>query len=425
MPKFLVYSHDTYGLGNVRRMLTIAEHLVESSEDVSVLLVSGSPMIQSFRISDRIDYIKLPAVRRVARERYQARSLRVELDQLIALRASVVLSAVAGFEPDLILVDKKPLGVNDELAPALEYARKSRRRCRAALVLRDILDAPERTARQWREDRCDEHIRNLYDAVYVLGSQDVFDACREYRFSAQVSRKLQYCGYVARKPGRRAPEAVRQALRIPGGRMLLVTPGGGEDGYALLDAYVNALPQLPSDGSVTSVIVTGSDMPAEQKRAVEQRCGGDPNVRVLEFVDDMMSYMAAADLVISMGGYNTFCEIASARRRAVIVPRAKPVLEQSIRAERFAARGLLSAVEPDRLSPATLLDAISTELRRVAAGEPGFGAYLDMDALPRLSASIATMLGARPPRRPLRLTRGPIRPLTAATFQAMLAGRAR
>lgn len=390
--RIMVYSHDTYGLGNVRRMLTIAEHLVESRDDLSVLLVSGSPMVQSFRIRDRIDYIKLPAIHRVARERYCARSLSITVEHLVAMRANVIRCAVADFEPDLILVDKKPLGVNDELAMALEYSREHRPSCRHALVLRDILDSPERTRRQWREDECDECIRTYYDTVFVLGSEHVFDACREYGFAPDVCNRVQYCGYLARKPGRRAPQGVRAALGIDGGRMVLVTPGGGEDGYALIDAYLNALPQLPTDGSIKSVIVTGSDMPPEQKAEIERRGASLPHVSVLEFVDDMMAYMAAADLVVSMGGYNTFCEIASARRHAVIVPRSKPVLEQSIRAERFAARGLLSAVEPDRLSPRTLAAAVTTELLRVEKGEPSFGAHLDLGALPRLSASISRLI---------------------------------
>jgi predicted glycosyltransferase len=390
--RVIAYSHDTFGLGNVRRMLAICEHLVESRDDLSVLLVSGSPMVQSFRICDRIDYIKLPAIRRIARERYSARSLDMGIDQLVALRANVIHSAVRDFQPDLLLVDKKPLGVNEELAPALDYSRRNLPRCRHALVLRDILDTPERTARQWREEGYDELIRTCYDSVFVLGSEDVFDACREYDFAPDVRQKVKHCGYVARKPGRRTREVVRRGLGIGNRPMVLVTPGGGEDGYAILDAYVNALPRIGPDGSVVSVIVTGSDMPAAQKSEIETRCAGLRHVRVLEFVDDMMAYMSAADLVVSMGGYNTFCEIASARRRAVIVPRAKPVLEQSIRAQRFAARGLLSAVEPDRLSPETLAAAVVKELRRAAKGEPGFGAHLDMNALPRLSAFVSTLL---------------------------------
>ena len=401
MKRVMVYSHDTYGLGNIRRMLAICEHLVESDEELSVLLVSGSPMVQSFRICDRIDYVKLPAIRRVERERYSARSLNIGIDQLIALRANIIRSTVADFEPDLILVDKKPLGVYDELGPALEYSRRHLRTCRHALVLRDILDAPERTARQWRDDRCDHLVRSFYDTVFVLGSQDVFDACREYEFAPDVCGKVRFCGYLARKPGLRAPAEVRAALGIDGGRLVLVTPGGGEDGFALLDAYVNALPLLPDRKDVTSLVVTGSDMPAAQKSDIARRCAGMPRVRVLEFVDDMMAYMSAADLVVSMGGYNTFCEIASARRRAVIVPRAKPVLEQSIRAERFASRGLVSALDPEQLSASTLAAAVMRELQRGGTGEPRFDTELDMDGLPRLSAFVSALLdeGARTGRR--------------------------
>ena len=390
--RVMVYSHDTYGLGNIRRMLAICEHLVESNEDWSVLMVSGSPMVQSFRICDRIDYVKLPAIRRVARERYSARSLDIGIDQLIALRANIIRSAVADFQPDLILVDKKPLGVHDELAPALEYSRRYLPACRHALVLRDILDAPERTARQWRDDQGDELVRSFYDTVFILGSRQVFDACREYEFAPDVCRKVRFCGYIARKPGRRAPEMVRRALGIEGGRLILVTPGGGEDGFALLDAYVSALSLLGDRGDVTSLIVTGSDMPLPQKSEIERRCAGMPHARVLEFVDDMMAYMAAADLVVSMGGYNTLCEIASARRRAVIVPRAKPVLEQSIRAERFAARGLVAALDPDQLSPSTLATAVLAELQRAGRSEPRFDTELDMNGLPRISRFLSMLL---------------------------------
>jgi len=64
MKKILVYSHDTYGLGNIRRMLSVVEHLVKNDPDVCALILSGSPMMQAFRLSPRIDYIKLPCLTR-------------------------------------------------------------------------------------------------------------------------------------------------------------------------------------------------------------------------------------------------------------------------------------------------------------------------------------------------------------------------
>jgi len=63
MKRLLVYSHDTFGLGNIRRMLCICEYLLEALPTLSILLVSGSPMVHSFRIPRRLDYIKLPCLR--------------------------------------------------------------------------------------------------------------------------------------------------------------------------------------------------------------------------------------------------------------------------------------------------------------------------------------------------------------------------
>ena len=57
--------------------------------------------------------------------------------------------------------------------------------------------------------------------------------------------------------------------------------------------------------------------------------------------------MARAAGVVAMGGYNTFCEILSLDKPAVIVPRTRPRLEQRIRAERAQELGLVRMLDPD------------------------------------------------------------------------------
>ena len=79
MKRILIYSHDTFGLGNIRRMLEVARHLVESSPQVSVLVITGSPMLHAFRIPARIDYVKLPCLSRNVEGRYGSRSLELSL----------------------------------------------------------------------------------------------------------------------------------------------------------------------------------------------------------------------------------------------------------------------------------------------------------------------------------------------------------
>ena len=158
--RVLIYSHDTFGLGNIRRMLEVARHLVQTSPEVSVLVLTGSPMLHAFRIPARIDYVKLPCLARDVNGRYSARSLPLDLQQTVRLRANLIKSAIADFQPDIVLVDKKPFGVEDELVGAFEALPRSPHRPRLVLLLRDILDSAEATRRVW--SRLPAPDRNLH-----------------------------------------------------------------------------------------------------------------------------------------------------------------------------------------------------------------------------------------------------------------------
>jgi predicted glycosyltransferase len=390
MKRILIYSHDGFGLGNIRRMLRIATHVAGALSDVSVLVISGSPMVQGFRIAPQIDYIKLPSVTRTAREGYATRSLGLETEATFELRANIILAAVADFRPDVILVDKKPLGMHDELEAAIYYTRMQRPETALVLVLRDILDRPQETIRSWRAGGYTNAIDRFYDSVLVLGSPDVFDVRREYHLPESVCRKLWFCGYVTASAGRRRRDDIRRELGVPSGAgLVLVTPGGGEDGTGVIEAYADALARVHASSNVHGLIVTGPEMPAADRLRIEQAARAYPAVVVREFTDDMMSYMDAADVVVAMAGYNTVCEIATLGKRAVVVPRVRPVEEQGIRATRLANLGLLRMVHPDALTPDVLADAVLRELAGDASWPRG---TLDMHALPRVTRYVAALL---------------------------------
>lgn len=46
--RVLIYSHDTFGLGHLRRSRAIANALVAERPGVSVVIISGSPVIGNF-----------------------------------------------------------------------------------------------------------------------------------------------------------------------------------------------------------------------------------------------------------------------------------------------------------------------------------------------------------------------------------------
>ncbi len=389
MKKLLIYSHDTFGLGNIRRIMNIATYLHKALPDLSILIVTGSPMIQSFRIPKGIDYIKLPCLSRTEREGYSAKYLNSQIEEVIQLRSDLILSAMLNFEPDIMLVDKKPYGVKHELRKALTFAKTYMPKTKTILLLRDILDSPATTTKVWEENGYYEAVTSAYDLVLVLGTPAIFDPRVEYDFPISASEKVEFCGYIQPQFLLRDRDAIRRELQIEGNeRLILVTPGGGEDGYALLETYLQALQLMPPRARVRSLIVTGPEMSESQRNLLSRSALRFPSVRTIEFTNDLPSYMNASDLVVSMGGYSTVCEILSLKKRAIIVPRVRPVEEQWIRAERMARLDLLATIHPDSLTHHNLLHTMLAELSSDLPLRP----TLDLTALPTLTNHISAFL---------------------------------
>ncbi|NOT13764.1 MAG: glycosyltransferase [Methylococcaceae bacterium] len=360
--KIIVYSHDTYGLGNIRRMLVIAQALVENDPNVSVLILSGSPMLHAFRIPPRIDYIKLPCLTRSTEGEYSAKFLDIDYEQILRLRSNIILSSILDFDPDLILVDKKPFGVSDELSDTLKTLKRQHHRSKVVLLLRDILDSPESTMKIWKKNGYHDAIISYYDQLLVVGSPDIFDMRKEYCFPEASHRKTRFCGYIAREAGRQSRSKIRETYGIKNERMILLTPGGGEDGYQLLSCYLEGLIAQPIQTSTKTLVICGPEMAQIHSQHIKTLAAKCQNVVIESFTDDMMSCMNAADLVISMGGYNTICELLTLGKRAIVIPRVKPVQEQWLRAERLEQLGLLRAIHPDKLDSSMLMNVVNEVL---------------------------------------------------------------
>jgi len=390
--RIVVYSHDTFGLGNIRRMLAICKHLVENDPNASVLILSGSPMLHAFRIPARIDYIKLPCLSRNTEGDYQAKYLDVDYGNLVRLRSNLILNAILDFDPDLILVDKKPLGVGDELGTALELLQRRGHRAKLVLLLRDILDSPASTIRVWQKNGYHDVIRSFYDQVLVVGSPDIFDTGKEYQFPTDSRAKTRYCGYIARERSAASGDQLRAELGLGASdRLVFVTVGGGEDGAHVLQCYLEGLHRRGFDPSVKSLLVCGPEMGEMQRRGIMEMARNLPGVIVQEFAQDMMALMDAADVAVCMGGYNTVCELLTLRKRAVIVPRVKPVLEQWIRAERLAQLGLLRALHPNDLTPDLLHATVAEELDQINVHRSGLY-QINMDGLPSIAHALSGLI---------------------------------
>jgi predicted glycosyltransferase len=380
-PKILIYSHDTFGLGNIRRSLLLGELLGSAYPQSAILLMTGSPMVHAFRIPERMDYVKLPCVTRVNADEYEPRFLTHCTDEIRRTRSEILERTSVAFQPDLLIVDKRAGGIDGELLPALAALRALPRPPRVVLGIRDILDAPEKTRQSLRTNGSFETIERFYDEVWIYGSPEVFDAVREYAFPPEVARRTRYCGYLRRRSVGKLPHA--------GAPRVLVTPGGGDDGDRLVSSYLTGLADVPP-GEFQSVVVLGPQL-AESAAEPLRRLAARPDVECIDFEPDLTRRYEEADVVLSMAGFNTVCELLTGRLRAVLVPRAEPVQEQLIRARRLAARGYFRMIEPTDLSPARLI----AETRLALEAPIPDISPIDMEGLARIRTRVARLLEGR------------------------------
>jgi predicted glycosyltransferase len=344
VPKIVFYSHDTMGLGHVRRNLLLASELLATMPEAEVLLISGVHESGSFHLPKGADIITLPTYFKTAEGEYYPRSLGRDVQRLISLRADIIQAAMKTFKPDIFIVDNVPRGAMSELDSVLPTLTKNG--THLVLGLRDIVDDPATVRRQWDKLNNIETIRKYFSSIWIYGDKSFYNLAQAYRFDGDTCQKISFLGYLdaTRRPRQLAkPQAIVPGIRQP---YALCLVGGGQDGFELATTFANAT--FPS--GMMGVLITGSMMPAEQREELQRIAANRHDLLVVRFVAEPLELLRQAACLVAMGGYNTTTEILSFHKRALIVPRVTPRQEQWLRASRLAELQLVSCLHPDHLT---------------------------------------------------------------------------
>lgn len=371
----LMYSHDTFGLGHLRRSRTIAHALVSHFPGATISIVSGSPVVDAFPFEDRVEYIQIPAAQKLANGNYVSGSGEKSFEETMAARESVIRAAAERIRPDMVIVDKEPLGLAREMLSTLEWLKTQG--TIAVLGLRDVLDAPELLREEWQRKHIVEHL-DLYDEIWIYGPGSFHNPLAGIDLPEWVLSQTRYTGFL--------PRSIQDddVTEKYGRDYVLVTAGGGGDGYELMSAALNAVRRDRTPGR-EFLFVLGPFMTERERFEIAARAASLSNVQVVDFDTNLEAVVANARAVIGMCGYNTFCEVISFDKRALFVPRTAPRREQSIRARRAEEFGWVDAIDiEDAKNPQRFLAAISRVLDRPvpssAVSRP------DLDGLNRICA---------------------------------------
>ncbi|MFM7446033.1 MAG: response regulator [Tabrizicola sp.] len=351
-PSVMMYSHDTIGLGHMRRNTAIAKELVARVPGASILMLVGCPAGMVFEPHPGIDYVKLPSLTKLGRGRWQAGSLRIDAATTRALRAGILERVIETFAPDVLLVDHEPAGVWDELVEPIRTL-KARGRTRVILGLRDILDNPDRVARAWKGTGIATTITDLYDEIMIYGSQRFYPSDTAYGLEELRPGNVRYCGTVTTV----RPVARDRWTGPP--RRVLVSGGGGRDAYMLLETVLAGFELLAAHRRPELTLVAGPLMDPELAEALKHRASLAGAI-FRDKTPNLPAMLAGSDLFITMGGYNSVTEALVTGCPALVVPRVGPSGEQRIRAERLQALGMATVVWRHDLTPARMAKALTS-----------------------------------------------------------------
>ncbi len=356
--RVLIYSHDTFGLGHLRRSRAIAHALVATCPGARAVIVSGSPVVDRYAFAPGVHAVRLPPVTKLPDGSYASGDTS-SLADTIALRKTALSRTAETFRPNVVIVDKEPAGFHGEMLPVLE--REAARGTKLVLGLRDVLDEADRLAPEWERKGAVEAMDRFYDEIWVYGLGRIHEPLAGLALAPDLARRigdrLIYTGYLRRDlPEARADRNEPAMADHP---FLLVTPGGGGDGAGLIDwviAAYEADPAIP----LPCLIAFGPFLDPAIREGFDRRIAAlGQRVAAITFDSEIEFLMRKAAGVVAMGGYNTFCEILSFDRPAVLVPRTEPRREQAIRALAAERLGLVRVLmEEDGRAPQRMAEAL-------------------------------------------------------------------
>jgi predicted glycosyltransferase len=141
----------------------------------------------------------------------------------------------------------------------------------------------------------------------------------------------------------------------PGEKLVVASCGGGRAGYRLLKSVLAACTRLSESQPLRLTVFTGPFMAEEEFNDLQSMAG--ERISVQRFTSHFLDYLSAADLSISLAGYNTCMNLLTTGVPALVLPYSRQ-REQPLRVEKLLPYLPLQVLGEEDLEPSRLERAI-------------------------------------------------------------------
>ncbi len=277
------------------------------------------------------------------------------VDDIQRERKDILFSLFDKHQPDVFMIELYPFGrtrFGFELQPLLDGIRQGRfGEIKVVCSLRDIL--VEKKDPLEYEERVLNLLNTYFDLLMIHSDDQLLTLDETFSRMDDIRIPAVYTGFVSPKANPAAGRELRRELGIgPEEKLIVVSAGGGRSGYALLSCLLDAYHLMDNSDRIRIEMFAGPFRdPAEFKKLTAKSVDG---IRIRYFTKRFVDYLSAADLSVSLAGYNTCMNLLAARVPALVFPYSKQQ-EQPIRVEKiknFIPLKILrdKDIEPARLS---------------------------------------------------------------------------
>jgi predicted glycosyltransferase len=355
--RLMFYCQSLLGIGHFVR----SRELVLALLDFDVCFVYGGEFVPGFELPAGVEVVYLPALK--SDEAFSALHVidgALSLESVQARRKAILLSTFDRFVPDVLVLELFPFGrkhLSFELLPLLEHAQATRPSVKVVCSLRDIL-VRRRNQTGYEAEVC--ALMNQYFDLLLIHADPQWQRLEEtFASLSQITCAVRYTGYVVRQPQAEVDQHASKSDSME--PLILASIGGGRVGHELIECALAAECLLTIPHRLH--VIAGPHIPEEQLRRIEQQAASRPQVTIQHYATELLSWMERADLSISLAGYNTCMEILSAGVRALVYPfTGHGNDEQTLRASKLEASGLIRLLDPQSLNPEFLAAEIEASL---------------------------------------------------------------
>jgi predicted glycosyltransferase len=356
--KIIFYCQYVWGMGHLFRSIEVARALA----DHEVILVVGGREVD-IKLPEHVTLVRLPGL--YMDEHFTTlipEDSNQTIEDIQRQRKEILFSLCETHKPDLFIIELYPFGrtiFGFELQPLLDSIQQGRfEKIKVVCSLRDIL--VEKRDPKAYEERVLNHLNTHFDLLLIHSDAEIMPLKETFSRVSDIQIPIFYTGFVTRNVKPAAGQKLRRELAIGAQEKLIVaSAGGGRSGYKLLRNVIGAVHQLSNSQQIRLEMFTGPFRDDSEFKKLAAH--STQRIRVRHFTRRFLDYLSAADVSVSLAGYNTCMNLLVSRVPALVYPYLRQ-REQSIRVAKIKNFLPMKILQDQDLGPIPLADHIQQML---------------------------------------------------------------